>query len=292
MSYIIMTDTSANLPTKLLKERGIPAVPFSYYVNGEECTCEDTDAFDGVEYYTAIQKGSLVNTSQINPQRFIDWMTPYLKDGQDILYIGMSSGISGAYNSSEMAAAMLREEFPERKVFVFDTRAASLGEGILVIKAADAKDSGESIESVYAALDTWQKQMYQVFCVDDLIHLKRTGRISNLAAIVGVVLHIKPILKGNEKGQIVVVDKIRGFRKAMQALAERYDELVLNPAEQIVGIAHANAKAYAEALADMLRATFPPKEIMIVDYEPVTGSHVGPGTVALFFMGNEEVRAM
>ena len=291
MSFVILTDTSANLPSELLEKRGITAVPFSYFVEGVELTCEDTRTFDGAAYYTMIQKGNHVTTAQINPQRYIEYMEPLLKEGKDILYIGMSSGISGAYQSAEMAAAELRDTYPERKVCVFDTYAASLGEGNMVMMAADARDAGEDLGAVLGKLHIWRERTYQGFTVDSLMHLRRSGRLSNAAAIVGTVLQIKPLLKGNEKGQIVAFQKVRGRKNAIAALAEKYDALVKDAAEQVVGIAHANAPAEAEELAKLLRRNNPPKEIRCVMYEPVTGAHVGPGTVALFFMGGMGVRS-
>ena len=291
MSFAILTDTSANLPSELLEKLNITAVPFSYFVLGEECVCADTRSFDGEAYYTMIQKGVHVTTAQINPQRFIDYMEPILKEGSDILYIGMSSGISGAYQSAEMAAEELRETYPERKICVFDTRAASLGEGNMVVMAAEAKAAGEDLGAVLGRLHLWRERTYQVFTVDSLMHLRRSGRLSNAAAIVGTVLQIKPLLKGNKDGQIVAFQKVRGRRNAIAALADKYDELVMDAPNQVLGIAHANAPEEAAELAKLLQRNHPPKEILTVMYEPVTGAHVGPGTVALFFLGDMNVRS-
>ena len=291
LSFAILTDTSANLPTPLLRERGVDVMAFSYFIDGTEHTCPDTEAFDGTAYYGAMRKGTVVTTSLVNPERFIAAARPHLEAGEDILFIGMSSGISGSFGSAKLAAGDLREEFPDRDIELVDTLAASLGEGILVLRAAEMRDAGASLAETVRALREMRWHMYQIFTVDDIMYLRRTGRLSNAKAIVASVLHIKPVLKGNEEGAIVAVDKIRGRRKSIDALIERYRRLVVEPGTQTVGIAHADCAEDAKYLADALRAVAPPKEILNVVYEPVTGSHVGPGALALFFLGDESVRS-
>ncbi|MDD3920671.1 MAG: DegV family protein, partial [Eubacteriales bacterium] len=239
MSYSIVTDTSANLPNELLVQQGVSVVPFSYYVEGEECTCEDTAAFDGAGYYNAIRTGTRVTTSQINPQRYIDCLRPLLEAGQDILYVGMSSGISGSYASAELAAQELQPAFPARSIRLVDTYSASLGEGLLVIKAAACRAQGMELNEVAALLLSLRGRMCQVFTVDDLMHLRRSGRISNITAVAGTVLKIKPLLKGDELGRIVNFGKVIGRRRAVEALAARYEALVELPEAQTGGIAHA-----------------------------------------------------
>ncbi|MBQ4473608.1 MAG: DegV family protein [Lachnospiraceae bacterium] len=291
MAYRIVTDTSANLPTPWLEEHGVPVIPFIYIENGVEKTCMDTEAFDGHAFYEGMRHGSKPTTSQINPQMYEDTLGPILEAGEDVMFISMSSGISGSFHSSEMAAEELRERFPERTIYTIDTRGASLGEGIPVMKAVEMKEAGASIDEVYEAITKMCVRMCQVFMVDDLMNLRRTGRLSNAAAIVGTVLRIKPLLKGNELGQIVNTDIIRTRKKALTALADKYGRWVVNAKDQIVGIAHADCLKDAEFLASMLREKAEPKEILIVGYEPVTGCHVGPDTVALFFESEEGVRS-
>ena len=291
MSFTIVTDTSANLPTPLLNRHGIAAIPFTYIVNGREMNCLDTEAFNGSAYYGAMRNGINVSTSQINPQAYIDCIEPLLAAGEDVLFVGMSSGISGSYQSAQLAMSQLKESYPDRQFRLVDTLGASLGEGILVIKAVEYRAAGLSLDECSRRLLRLRRNMCQIFMVDDLMFLKKTGRLSGTAALVGTVLQIKPLLKGNEKGQIVTFAKARGRRKAIETLAKRYDELVENASDQIVGIAHADCERDADLLATMLMKNHPPKEIMTVMYEPVTGSHVGPGTLALFFLGGEDVRS-
>ena len=154
--FSIATDTSANLDCRLAGKYGLTVIPFSYYVNGEENTCTDTVGFDGAAFYAAMRAGAKVVTSQITPERYLEAMRPILARGQDILFVGMSSGISGSYNSAEMAAAQLREEFPERVIRTVDTLGASLGEGLLAVKAVECRDAGMSLEDTYALLERLQ----------------------------------------------------------------------------------------------------------------------------------------
>lgn len=291
MSFAIVTDTSANLPTALTKKHGVTVIPFFYTVDGAELSCTDTGAFDGSAFYEAMRRGASVTTTQITPQRYADAFRPLLAAGQDLLAVSMSSGISGSCQSAALAAEELREEFPERTVRTVDSLGASLGEGLLVLEALRCRDEGMSLYDTAARLLSLRRRVCQVFTVDDLQYLRRGGRLSNMAAIVGTVLNIKPLLKGDEEGKIVSTAKVRGRKRSVEALAERYDALVKDPEIQTVGIAHADCAGDAAYLMKLLRHGKTPKEILTVCYEPVTGSHVGPGTLALFFLGDEDVRS-
>ena len=291
MSYVVITDTSSNLPTELIRQYGLEEIPLSYYIGGEEYHCLDTAAFDGDAYYARIKEGLRVTTSQITPQRFIDFFEPFLEAGKDILYVSMSSGISGSCNSARIAARESMEEHPGRRIEVIDTRGAALGEGLIALKAAEMRDENLSLDLAVARLNLASERMFNVFTVDDLMHLHRGGRLSNVSAMIGTVLQIKPILKGNEEGKIVVFAKVRGRRQSIKTLADMYDKLAVEPEKQLVGIVEAGCKDEAAALAAMLRRNRPPKEILTVEYEPVTGSYVGPGALALFFESEEGVRS-
>ena len=232
-----------------------------------------------------------MTTSQISPQQYSDFFRPYIEAGEDVIFVAMSSGISGSCNSARIGAVMLLEEYPARRIEIIDTRGASLGEGIIALLAADYRDQGMATGEAAQLLNRHVEQMFNVFTVDDLMHLRRGGRLSNLAAIVGMVLNIKPILKGNEEGKIVAFAKVRGRKKSIETLAAQYDKLVAEPERQIVGIAQAGCRQDAELLASLLKKNHPPKEILVVEYEPVTGSHVGPGALALFFESRPGVRS-
>ncbi len=290
MSYVIFTDTSANLATETARKLGVHIVPLSYFVDGVECICSDTAKFDAQEYYKKLAEGMEVTTSQVTPQRFIDNFSPVLREGKDILFISISSGVSGTYNSAVQAAKQLKEEFPERRVEVFDTLAASLGQGMFAVEAAKSIRNGQTLDQTLEYLENLRSRVYQVFTVDDLMYLKRGGRLSGISAGIGTVLNIKPILKGNSKGQIVAFSKVRGRKKSIEALADRYEKLVENQAVQTVYIAHCACKNDAEQLAEAIQKRKPPKNFMIMDYEPVIGSYVGLGAIALFFISHDGCR--
>ena len=294
MSFRLFTDTSANLPAPLLEKHGVGVVPFHYVFKGVERVCLDTEAFKDApaeEYYAALKSGERVSTSQITPEEYKEYFEPALKNGEDILFISMSSGISNSYNSSVIAAEELREKYPERKIRTVDTLAASLGEGIMVLRAIEMMENGASLDEIADETERRVQSMYQVVLIEDLMHLHRGGRISAPKALLGTVLGIRPILKGDEGGHLIVHDKVRGRKKGLARLAEKYSELVDRKNPITVGIAYTDCGDDAYALRDMFTEIYAPKEIMVVRYEPVTGSYVGPGTVALFFEGGDGVRS-
>ena len=283
----IFTDTSANLPVSLTDKYNITVLPFSYTVNGKELPADADGEFDGAEFYSAMRGGADIKTSMINPDFISAAFRKCLENGDDVLYIGMSGGISGTAHSASLAAEELREEFPERLISAIDTYAASLGEGMQVMEAARMIEEGKSLEEIEKQLLTRRPHMCQFFTVDDLAYLKRGGRISGATALIGTVLSIKPILRGDETGHIVSCGKVRGMKRAYAELANYYDTRALDKSESI-GIAHADNAEGAQALLALLREKGFTGECLTVCYEPVTGAHVGPGTVALFFYGTEK----
>ena len=267
MAFRIWTDTSANLPAPLCEKLGIGVVPFHFIHNGgAEQSCLDTEAFPYEEYYADLKSGGTATTSMINAEAFREVFEREAEAGRDVLYIGMSSGISGAYGASVLAAREVGEKHPDRRIESFDTRGASLGEGLLVLAAQKLQKAGADIQKVLRELDRLRTHMMQVFTVDDLMYLKRGGRISRMKAVIASVLNIKPILRGDEEG----ID-------AADACG--------------VGIAQAGCQADTESLIRRIRAKFPNIPILTVPYEPVTGSHVGPGALALFYI-SRQVRAV
>ena len=282
----LFTDTSANLPVEIIDEYGIEVVPFSYTIDGVEYIPERE--FDGKAFYAAMRAGSEVKTSMVNAGTFIERFKAALDAGKDVLYIGMSGGISGTANAALMAKQELDEEYPDRKIVVIDTLAASLGEGMFVIKAAEQLKDGVALDAIEGAIRAQVPSMCQSFTVDDLKYLKKTGRVSGAAAIIGNVLSIHPILIGDYEGKIVVKSKVRGMKRTLDALAERYAELALSKTETI-GIAHADNEDGKAYLVQRLRDKGLTGKCLSVCYEPVTGSHVGPGTVALFFFGTDRM---
>ena len=231
-----------------------------------------------------MREGAQVKTAMVNIGTFTEAMDAELSAGNDIIYIGMSGGISGTAHAARVAAEDLSEIYPERRIAVIDTLAASLGEGLQVLEAAEMLEAGASFDGIVDTVNKKRLTMCQYFTVDDLEYLKRGGRISKVASVVGTVLRIKPLLTGNDEGKIILCGKARGRRQSLMDLAERYDALVRHKDERI-GIAHADDEAGAAILLGLLRSKGFTGECITVCYEPVTGAHVGPGTVALFFRG-------
>lgn len=283
----LFTDTSANLPVSIIREYGIEVVPFSYTVNGKEVPYSAETDFNGKAFYEAMRAGAEVKTSMINVSDFIAAFEQWIAKGDAVIYVGMSGGISGTAHSAKLAAEELLEKYPAAKIAAIDTYAASLGEGFLVIETAKMIERGDPFLKIVKKIELLRKNMCQFFTVDDLAYLRKGGRISGAAAVVGTVLNIKPILRGDENGKIVLCGKIRGFNKSMEALANKYDELVFDKTAD-VGIAHADNPEGAQRLENILRTKGFSGELLKVVYEPVTGSHVGPGTIALFFMGEHK----
>lgn len=289
MSYAIFTDTSANLPQNLAEEHHIQRLALTYTIFGEEKACMDTGSFDGEAYYSALREGEKATTSMLNEQGFLEAMEPLAAAGTDILYIGMSSGISGTYAAADLAAKQLKEAYPERTIATFDTLGASLGEGMLVLEAARMRDEGKCINEVLEILSGLRRRMKQVFTVDDLMYLQRGGRVSKLTAVLGSVLNIKPILQGNYEGKIVVTGKVRGRKSAIRELADSLERQTRKLSGRLqVGIAQAGCLPDAELLSREIRQRRADVDILLVDYEPVTGAHVGPGALALFYLGDED----
>ena len=283
----LFTDTSANLPVSIIREYGIEVVPFSYTINGKEVPYSAETDFNGKAFYEAMRAGAEVKTSMINVSDFMAAFEQWIAKGDAVIYVGMSGGISGTANSAKLAAEELLEKYPAAKIAAIDTYAASLGEGFLVIETAKMIERGDPFLKIVKKIELLRKNMCQFFTVDDLAYLRKGGRISGAAAVVGTVLNIKPILRGDENGKIVLCGKIRGFNKSMEALANKYDELVFDKTAD-VGIAHADNPEGAQRLENILRTKGFSGELLKVVYEPVTGSHVGPGTIALFFMGEHK----
>lgn len=290
MSFSIFTDTSANIPTPTAKKYGVGVIPLSYIVEGQEHVCLDTEQFRCQEYYDALKNGTKITTSQVNPDCYVQYMESALKEGNDILFIGMSSGISGSYNSARIASEQLQETYEERKFRLIDSLGASLGEGLLVYEAIRCREEGMSLDETADYLMEKRDHVYQLFTVDDLMFLRRGGRLSNASAIVGTLLNVKPVLKGNEFGKIVSFEKARGHKRVMEQIASRYDRLVVDAEHQTVYISHCNCPEYAQELKELLCRNHPPKEFITVEHEPVTGSYLGPGSFCVYFCGDKDVR--
>lgn len=290
MSFSIFTDTSANLTSSIVRENDITVIPLSYFVDGVECKCATPEDFSPGEFYESMRRGARITTSQLNPHTFAESMRPALEAGTDILFVGMSSGISGTFHSAEIAVTQLREEFPEREIYLVDSLGASLGEGILVIKAIECRKQGMDAKQTAELLIGTRPCVYQVFTVDDLMYLRKGGRLSNITAIAGTILNIKPLLKGDENGKIISFGRTRGRNSIIEMMGKKFCDLAVEPEKQTVYISHADCAEDAGRLAAVLREQGRAGDVFVVDHEPVTGSYLGPGALALYFLGDRNVR--
>ncbi|MBQ4600932.1 MAG: DegV family protein [Oscillospiraceae bacterium] len=286
MSYTVFTDGCSNLPGRLLRELDIRPLPCSYTMDDVPGVFRgDIDAFDTHGYYEKLRSGSVMKTSLLNTQIFLDHFRPELEKGLDVVYVGMSSGISGTIQAARMAAEELSEEFPHRTVRVVDSLGAGFGPGLLSCRASELRSEGKSAGEAADILDAEVMHLLQFFTVDDLNFLKRTGRVSGATAAIGTVLNIKPLLWGDPTGHIVACAKVRGRKKAIDAIVEKYRALAIDPQNQRIAISHGDCPEDAQLLADKVCAVCQPKELVICPHEPFTGAHVGPGMLALFFFG-------
>ncbi len=284
--YIIFTDSSCDIDPDLLAQWEVPFV--SLTVKFEE----DAESFANFDmpfdqFYDRMRKGSVARTSAVNMEAFKEAFEPYLKQGKDLLYIGFSSGLSTTVNSGAMAAQELAEAYPERKIIVVDTFAASAGFGLLVYLAVQEKRKGATLEQAAKFVEEQRVHLCHWFTVDDLVYLKRGGRVSAAACFVGGLLDIKPVLHMDDPGHLINMFKVRGRRASIKALADKYGELALNPGKDTVFISHGDCMDDAKLLEKMLRERFGASVELITYVGPVIGSHSGPGTLALFFLGRE-----
>ena len=293
MSFKIFIDSGGNLPAVKAKEYDINVLSFRELVDGNEIRCYNPELapleerLEGAKFYGAMRKGAKTSTSLINTAEFMENFRKVLEEGKDLLYISISSGISGTYNAARLAAEELSEEFPERKIRVVDAKNASLGSGLHAITASIMRSEGKNVDEAADRIERDVPKMNGLFTVDNLKYLARTGRIKNYKAIAGNLLNIKPILRGDKDGFIVEFGKVRGRRKSLQTIIGLLISNIMDPEEQIVGIAHADAYEDALECAKEIRNAVKVKDIIITSYDLCTGSHVGPDTIALFFLARD-----
>lgn len=284
--YIIMTDSTVDLPKEyLIEELQVPYIPLSYIMDG--VTYEDMSGLSGKEFFDKIRAGSLPTTSQVNPEQAKKALKPYVKEEKDILFIGFSSALSGTFNSIRMAAEELMEEYPERKIITVDSLCACLGEGLLVYKAVQLKRAGKSLEEVAKWTEENKLHICHNVAIDDLNHLHRGGRVSKTAAIMGTMIQIKPIIHMNDNGELQVIGKQRGRKKALQHIVNMAVEQSKGWENDIIMITHGDCEEDAQYVAKLVREKMGIENILINCIGSVIGSHTGPGVVAVFCMGEK-----
>lgn len=284
--YVIVTDGTADLTQEMIERLGIISIPMNFEVEGKSYVhYPDGRELSAHEFYEKLRHGSKSVTSLINADTFLTVFEPLIKEGKDVLYIAFSSALSGTYNSSLIAKEELEEKYPGANIKCLDSKCASVGEGLLVYKAAGLKSEGYTIEELFNWLENNILHLGHWFTVDDLFHLKRGGRVSALSAGIGTALNIKPVLHVDDEGRLIPMEKVRGRKKSIQALFEHMESTVTNTEEQVIFIGHGDAIEDAQYLAELIKERFSVKEIVINYIGPVVGTHSGPGTIALFFFG-------
>lgn len=286
--YVIMTDSCCDMTAALAEELELSVLPLSLHMgdavyrnwlDGREIGFQD--------FYARIRSGQLATTSAVSVGDFAAEMRKILSAGKDILCINFSSALSTTYQSATIAAADLAEEFPDRKVLVVDSLCASLGQGLLVYLCAQERRKGRSLEEVHAFAEETKGKVCHWFTVDDLNHLKRGGRVSAATALFGTMLSIKPVMHVDDGGHLVPVSKARGRKSSLLALVDRMEATAIDPGSQTVFISHGDCEGDALFVAGEITRRFGTQDIRLNYVGPVIGNHSGPGTLALFFLGNK-----
>ena len=286
--YVIITDSSCDLSESFCKKLGIIVVPLSYTIDGHEYqNLQNMQTLEEHEFYEKLRAGNISKTSAANVELFENAMTGLLEAGKDILYIGFSTGLSATYNAGEIAAEMLREKYPERRIYTVDSLAASMGQGLLVWYAVRQKEAGKSIEEVRDYTESIKLHICHQFTVEDLKFLHRGGRISKTTAIVGGLIGIMPLMHVDNEGHLIKIGIARGRKKALQALVDAMEKKFCDPDSSVAFISHGDCLEDAQYVEKLVRERLGIKYVEINYVGPVIGSHSGPGTLALFFMGSE-----
>lgn len=292
--YEIVVDSAANIPAETVRKYDIRVISFVNYVDGSPLVCFDPDLTPeqerekGKAYYDSVRQGTEVKTGLVSSGDFEDLFRKIVDSGRDVLYFSLSKNISGTYNSARLAAEAVLEHAPEgRKIRLIDALNASLGQGLLAIYASEMRAAGMDIDEAADLLETYPARMNGVFTVGDLKYLSRTGRLSGAAALIGNMLSIKPILRGNKEGFIVEFKKYRGRKAALKALIDLVCDNIVDPENQIIGIAHADAYEESLYVMEEIQKRIKVRDFINTSYDYCTGSHVGPETIAMFFMAKD-----
>lgn len=284
--YIITTDTTSDLPADYVAEHELGMMSLTYTI--EDVTYTWDNPLPVKDFYDKMRAGSLPTTSQVNPEEAAELFENILaKEDVDILHIAFSSGLSGSYNSSRIAAEDVMEKHSGTRIVVIDSLCASLGEGLYVHKAVTLKENGKSLDEVVAWLEENKMNLVHNFTVDDLFHLYRGGRVSKTAAFVGTMINLKPILHVDEEGHLIPVAKVRGRKKSLIALVDSMEKQVGNWKDKndIIFISHGDCIEDAQFVADLIKERFGYTNFLFNHVGPTIGAHTGPGVVALFYMG-------
>lgn len=289
--YILSCCSTADCEESFFKSRDIHYACFHFFLDGVEYPDDLGKSMPFDKFYQAMENGSETRTSQLNVDEFLEYFTPFLEDGKDIIHLSLSSGISGVVNSARIAAEELSEKYPDRKIYVVDSLAASAGYGLLMDKLADLRDEGKSLEEVRIFAEDNKKKLHHWFFTSDLKYLVKGGRVSKTAGFFGAALSICPLLNVDYEGKLIPREKIRTKKKVIEATLQKMIELADNGLDYNgkVFISHSYCYEDARKLADLIEENFKKlaEPVQISSIGTTIGSHTGPGTVALFFWGNE-----
>ena len=286
--YVILTDSCSDLPADLVSELELDVLPLSFVMEGKEYfNYPDNRDIDPKDFYNKMRSGALGTTSAINVAVFAETMTALVGQEKDILCISFSSALSTTYQSACIAAEDVMAAHPGSKILVCDSRAASLGQGLLVYLAALEKRKGRTLEELRDFVEERKNHISHWFTVDDLMYLKRGGRLNAATALVGSMLHIKPVLHVDSEGHLINIGKVRGRQASLKALVDRMEETAIDSGSLTVFISHGDCLEDAQTVADMVKKRFGVQDVVINYVGPVIGAHSGPGTVALFYIGTE-----
>ena len=284
--YIIVTDATSDIPNEMANELNVKVVPMSFSLGEKNYNhYPDYRELDIKTFYDKQRAGQTSLTTQINVAVYLDFFEEIIKSDKDVLYISFSSALSSTYQSSVLAAKELNEKYPDFKIITIDSKAATLGETLLVKLAAQKKSEVMNIEDLSKWVADNHLKVCHYFTVDDLNHLKRGGRMTAMTAFIGTALDIKPILHVNDEGKLIPLDKVRGRKKALKVLFNYLAELSENLEEQTIFIGHGDCIEDARYLESLIKEAYKVKEVIIHPIGPIIGSHTGPGAITLFFLG-------
>lgn len=287
-TYQLVTDATSDLPLELVGKLDVHVIPMHCAIDGEDyLITSDNRNLSSHDFYEMLRAGRVSTTTQINGETFKDEVRPFLKQGLDVLYICFSSGLSSTYNSARIAVEDLREEFPGRKIVAIDSLSATGGEGLLVYHAAKRAEAGMPFDELAKWIEDNKLHLAHWFTVDDLKFLKRGGRISSTAALVGTVLSVKPVLHVDNEGKLIPIDKVRGRRKSLEELVAHMEKSAIAPADQTVFISHGDTPEDAAYIEKLVQEKFGVKDVFTGPVGPVVGSHGGPGIICLFFLADK-----
>ena len=284
MSYQIITDSCCDFPNEAYEELDLIKIPLVVEFRGQVNEDRNDDSLK--EMYDGLRNGESAKTAAVNPQRWAEAIEPVLSGGEDALVLSFSSGLSTTFQSAMIAAQELMERYPDRKVRVVDTLSASMGQGLLVWYVCRQRQQGATLDEAYAWAEENKYHLCHWFTVDDLMYLKRGGRVSATTALVGTMLQIKPVLHMDDEGHLINMAKTRGRKASIDALAKKFGELGQGYDNSTVFISHGDCLEDAKYLEKVLKERYGVKEVCISYVGAVIGSHAGPGTVALFFLGS------